>query len=149
MRAARSSCRSVLALCATAFLAMACAPQTAPNAPAPSPIFPKDAQEAYEFIEASLIAESIAEGCPKEFQLDKAAEEKLYRAIDARFPDQDFVAVLRDGFPVGLDAEAIAQRYLAYAKKRKVVFADNQTWCPAGRAEIAEKTRIGSFLNAR
>jgi hypothetical protein len=92
-------------------------------------------------------AEKIAEGCPQSFKFNYPARLKATSVLEKKYGSNPVWLNNRsmDAIPQDMAQDMV----IKYITKRKVVLTRPSTWCPAGRAEVAEKTSIGRMLIVR
>lgn len=103
-------------------------------------------QEVLDFGMDLGLAELIVDECGRDFRVNRPYSNAWVREFEKKYGKADWIST---------DVESVAfQRrlqanILKYAERRQVVFSKPETWCTAGRAEMADKTRIGRLLIAR
>lgn len=104
-------------------------------------------EEVVKFGVDLALAGQIAGNCRRGFRVNRPYEKAWYRAFEKKYGrnpawsnlDQDQIISQREAQDVAI----------AYIQRRDIVVTDSKTWCAAGKAEVAEKTRIGKLLVAR
>lgn len=92
-------------------------------------------------------AEYIADECPSGFRLNREHELEWDRKFEEKYgPDPEWADVSMEE---AMTPRKLQRKFIAYVQRRNVVIAEPETWCAAGKAEVAEKTRIGKLLIAR
>jgi hypothetical protein len=104
---------------------------------------PNDAQD---YLFSAAIARQVAKRCPKEFRYNTSLARARERELETKYQDNETIRDLSGNASELVDRSKLDSLVLAYVAKRKIVIGENATWCPAGRAEVAEKTEIGKYL---
>ncbi|HQU70174.1 MAG TPA: DUF5333 family protein [Albidovulum sp.] len=92
-------------------------------------------------------AEDIVDECPRGFRLNRAYERERVREFKEKYgPDPEWADLKMEDV---MTPRRLQRKFIGYVQRRNVVIAEPETWCAAGRAEVAEKTRIGKLLIAR
>lgn len=92
-------------------------------------------------------AEYIVDECPRGFRLNREREREMTSKFKDKYgpnpvwADYDMEQVVTP--------RRLQRKFIGYVQRRDVVITEPETWCAAGRAEIAESTRIGKLLIAR
>jgi hypothetical protein len=101
-------------------------------------------QEQYELTQAGH-ANAIAKICPAEFQINRPARDAILKPLVKRAADSGLRRVSSEDL-LGMSAEQARAIGLAYEKERGIVRSDRETWCAAGRYEVARKSPVGKYL---
>lgn len=92
-------------------------------------------------------AGDIVDECPRGFRLNREYErEWVNRFRDKYGPDPEWAGLKMEEV---MTPRKLQRKFIGYVQRRNVVLAEPETWCDAGKAEVAEKTRIGKLLIAR
>jgi hypothetical protein len=92
-------------------------------------------------------AEYIVDECPRGFRLNREYEREWVRKFKEKYgPDPEWADLNMEEV---MTPRKLQRKFIAYVQRRSVVIAEPETWCAAGTAEVAEKTRIGKLLIAR
>ena len=92
-------------------------------------------------------AENIVDECPRGFQLNREHERDWVGKFNVKYgPDPEWADLKMEDV---MTPRNLQRKFIAYVQRRSVVIAEPETWCAAGRAEVAERTRIGKLLIAR
>lgn len=92
-------------------------------------------------------AENIVDECPRGFRLNREYEREWVGKFNEKYgPDPEWAGLKMEDV---MTPRKLQRKFIAYVQRRNVVIAEPETWCAAGTAEVAEKTRIGKLLIAR
>lgn len=92
-------------------------------------------------------AETIVDECPRGFRLNREQEREMVRKFEDKYgPDPEWADLNMEDV---MTPRRLQRKFIGYVQRRNVVIAEPETWCAAGRAEVAESTRIGKLLIAR
>jgi hypothetical protein len=92
-------------------------------------------------------AENIVDECPRGFRLNRETEREWDRKFEEKFgPEPEWADLNMEEV---MTPRRLQRKFIGYVQRRDVVIAEPETWCAAGSAEVAEKTRIGKLLIAR
>jgi hypothetical protein len=107
---------------------------------APLPADLNDKMYAFSF------ARKIVEQCGQSFRIDPAKRALLETEMDAFLKQRNIRRINQIDPNLMLPPREVQTRALAYIAKRDIVLVLPETWCAAGRAEVAEGTQIASYL---
>ncbi|MCA0274300.1 MAG: DUF5333 domain-containing protein [Proteobacteria bacterium] len=132
-------------VCSFALLLVGCA-RPAPDADAED----KDVKMPRDVIAFQVDlgnAKNIVDECPRGFRLNREQEREWVRRFEEKYgPDPEWADLKMEDV---MTPRRLQRKFIGYVQRRSVVIADPETWCAAGTAEVAEKTRIGKLLIAR
>ncbi|HQU70173.1 MAG TPA: DUF5333 family protein [Albidovulum sp.] len=93
------------------------------------------------------LADQIAKNCRRGFRVNRPYEKAWVRTFEKKYGSSPaWMELELDQVISQREAQDVA---IAYIQRRDIVVTDGKTWCAAGKAEVAEKTRIGKLLIAR
>lgn len=132
-------------VCSFALLLVGCG-KTAPDADAED----KDVKMPRDVIAFRVDlgnAENIVDECPRGFRLNREHQREWDRKFEEKYgPDPAWADLKMEDV---MTPRRLQRKFIGYVQRRNVVIAEPETWCAAGTAEVAEKTRIGKLLIAR
>lgn len=132
-----------------AFVLVACEPVSEPpSPPVPASSFVEIPKYVWDTRFNQALAIHIANECRAFVFNSRQASAEMSAGISRA--KEDGVSETQLGeFANNLQDRRIQDDAIAYISKRQIVIVQKETWCSAGRAEIAEGTQIGRFLRER
>jgi hypothetical protein len=101
-------------------------------------------QEQYEMTQIGH-ANAIAKLCPTEFQINRPPRDAILKPLVKRASDSGLRRVSSDDL-LGMSPDQARAIGLAYERERGIVRSERETWCAAGRYEVARKSPVGKYL---
>jgi hypothetical protein len=127
-----------------------CAPTTEVAATAPvAEVVGAFPAEVNAFVMNAALARQIAKRCSSEFAYNSAAADRRIDGFDRKYAGNSSILSVRGREYDAIDRSEVMRQLAVYTTKRKIAAGNDASWCPAGRAEIAEKTEIGTLLIQR
>lgn len=118
--------------------------------PAPKYTGPVKALPAYfwDIFNRGVVADAIATECRSirfnDPTFDADLERTIYKLYADNYTENDI------GYGIDHPDEAATQKIIFdYVEDNGIILSNAETWCRAGRNEIARKTPIGRYLKAR
>jgi hypothetical protein len=88
----------------------------------------------------------IAEQCDRIYKLNDQQVESTFKQIEQALRKQGFTTVSDAQMKLAMPDHEVRSKIDTYARQRNLRNDNASTWCPAGQAEIAQKTKIGKYL---
>ncbi|SIS51970.1 DUF5333 family protein [Phaeovulum vinaykumarii] len=135
-----------LILAATAVLAGCVAPEpAAPPKPVSIPRGGDVRNDIYAQAMAIATAQVLAKEC-RELRYDGRREGLVKSALANKARAQGVTAAQLHDWKTRIDKARVQREIFAYVEKRHIVIGEPQTFCAAGRKEIALNSAIGAYL---
>lgn len=92
-------------------------------------------------------AEYISDECRSDFRVNREYQRDWTGRFEEKYgPDPAWAHFNMEEV---VSPKRLQRKLFAYVERRGVLLTEPETWCAAGRAEVAENTRIGKLLVAR
>jgi hypothetical protein len=95
---------------------------------------------------ALFTSEEIVNQCGRRYKINEATAEVFSKQLEEVFRGQGFGPKNPANLDLALSRREFESRAVAYMRSRNMRVDGSSSWCPAGQAEIAQKTKIGKYL---
>jgi hypothetical protein len=98
---------------------------------------------------ALATAMQIADHCKRKYTLNVDEADAMSQQFEKAVRKQGFKDVNEEQMALAMPNHEIDARVTSYFQKRNLRKNGGASWCPAGEAEIAQKTLIGKYLTKK